>query len=797
MILLPWNLRRQNARTLCLTLLLFTLSLVKHDHADAAENELRREINFNQEWRFLRTEQSGAEQTAFDDKQWLPVSLPHTPRIEPLVVLDQWQGLCWYRKSFDVPQAMAGKRLLLKFEGAMQVADVWLNGVHLTTHHGGYLPFSVDISKHVKIGEANLVAVRLDNRDNPEVPPGKPLKVLDFCLYGGLYRNVKLIVTDPLHVTDAVHANQEASGGVFVTCTQLTDAQATLQIKTHVLNNRDQQTPYKVENHLIDPEGKTVAGQGPKNFWELASGDEHSSVEMLMVANPQTWHPDHPHLYTVRTTISDADGPVDVVETRVGIRTIAFSAKEGFRINGERMYLRGTNRHQEYPYLGYALSDNAQYRDALKIKQAGFDFIRLSHYPHSTAFMDACDELGLVVMDCIPGWQFWGGEKFRERSLQDCRDMIHRDRNHPCVVLWEVSLNETKQMDDAYIIAAHDLTHREYPGDQCYTCGWVDRYYDVYVQARQHGGCHDYTNAENANKACLVSEYGDWEYYAQNAGLDQPGFKNLKKDDRNSRQLRAAGERRLLQQAMNFQEAHNDNLSTPAVGDGLWVMFDYNRGYFDNIEASGPMDIFRLPKFGYYFFRSQRSGSPVVRIANHWTDQSPTNVRVYSNCDEVELTLNGRSLGRRKPTQDAFSKRLPHPPFHFDVEKFEPGVLQAAGFNNGQEVVRHEVRTPEAASRLMLTVDQSERPLQADGADALFVYASVVDQHGTVVPADTRSITFEVTGPAQLIGKNPLPAEAGIATILLQSKTNPGEITVTATALNLEPATIKTTSAPQ
>ena len=774
-----------------LMIVLFVIATVGQEGVRVARAEVRRGIDFNQGWLFSRSEPSGAEQTVFDDSRWLPVSLPHTPRIEPLVVVDQWQGLCWYRKSFEVTQAMAGKRLLLKFEGAMQVAEVWINGVHLTTHHGGYLPFSVDISKHVKFGEANLLAVRLDNRDNSEVPPGKPLEVLDFCLYGGLYRNVKLIVTDPLHVTDAVHANQEASGGVFVTCTQLTDTQATLQIKTHVRNDRAEQTECKVENVLIDPAGNiVVTGLGPAMAWgrELAPGTDRTSIKKLIVANPQTWHPDHPHLYTVRTTISDANGPVDVVETRIGIRTIAFSATEGFQINGERMYLRGTNRHQEYPYLGYALSDNAQYRDALKIKQAGFDFIRLSHYPHSTAFMNACDELGLVVMDCIPGWQFWGGEKFRERSLQDCRDMIRRDRNHPCVVLWEVSLNETKQMDDAYIVAAHGLTHREYPGDQCYTCGWVDRHYDVYVQARQHGGCHDYTNAEDANKACLVSEYGDWEYYAQNAGLDQPGFKNLKKEDRNSRQPRASGERRLLQQAMNFQEAHNDNLSTPAVGDGLWVMFDYNRGYFDNIEASGPMNIFRLPKFGYYFFRSQRSGSPVVRIANHWTDQSPTTVRVYSNCDEVELTLNGRSLGRRKPTQDAFSKRLPHPPFHFDIKKFEPGLLLAVGMNDGKEVVRHKVRTPEAPSRLTLSFDQSGRSLQADGADALFAYASVVDEHGTVVTSDERKITFEVTGPGRLIGQNPMPAEAGIATILLQAGTKPGEVLVTAKASGVESA---------
>ena len=247
---------------------------------------------------------------------------------------------------------------------------------------------------------------------------------------------------------------------------------------------------------------------------------------------------------------------------------------------------------------------------------------------------------------------------------------------------------------------------------------------------------------------------------------------------------------------MNFQEAHNDNLSTPAVGDGLWVMFDYNRGYYDNIEASGPRDIFRLPKFGYYFFRSQRSGSPVVRIANHWTDQSPRTVRVYSNCDEVELTLNGRIIARRQPTQNAFSNRLPHPPFHFDIDKFEPGVLLATGFDEGKEVARHQVRTPTEASRLQVRFDQGGRPLQADGADAVFVYASIVDEHGTIVPSENREVTFEVTGPARLIGQNPMPAEAGIASILLQAGTDPNEVTVTAKASGIESAQSKITVFP-
>jgi len=767
------------------------------DHVERSSRP-RQVVDFNHGWRFLRADQNDAFEVESDDQHWQHVTLPHTARVEPLVVVDLWQGTCWYRKPFSIPKKFQGKKIFVEFEASMQVADVWINGQHKTTHHGGYLPFSIDITDEVRLSAENLLAVKLVSQDDPDVPPGKPRESIDFCLYGGLYRNVRLLVVDRLHVTDPVYAAKQASGGVFVTCSQLSDDSATVQIKTHLLNERDAETSLRVEQRLIDPGGH-LAGRVVSESATISAGDEQTLEQVVEIKQPRAWHPHHPHLYTLKTIVSDQNGPVDAIETRVGLRRISFSAKEGFVINGERMFLRGTNRHQEYPYLGYALSDNAQYRDARKIKEAGFDYIRLSHYPPAPAFLDACDELGLVVMDCIPGWQFMGGETFRQRALQDCRDMIRRDRNHPCVVLWEVSLNEAKQMDEAFVAAAHEIAHAEYPGDQCFTAGWVDIHYDVFGQARQHGGCHDY---DHGDKACVVSEYGDWEYYAQNAGLDQPGFRDLLQEERNSRQLRRAGEKRLLQQAMNFQEAHNDNLSTLAVGDSLWVMFDYNRGYEDSIESSGPMDIFRLPKFSYYFFRSQRdpdvdqsaANRPMVHIANYWTPESPTTVRVFSNCEEVALSLNGQLVEQRRPDRDAFSNRLAHPPFHFDIESFEPGELRAVGLIQGQKVARHEVRTPGNPVGLALCVDRSGRPLAADGADAVFVYAAVVDEHGTTLPADQRPIKFEISGPARLIGKNPIPAEAGVATILVVGGAQPGKITLTASAEGLEPARIQINS---
>ena len=751
-------------------------------NAETVSGDFKRGMDFNRDWKFLRCEPvqdtRPFEAIALDDTGWQDVWLPHTPRIEPLVVNDQWQGICWYRKYFSVDSSYRNKKIFLEFEGAMQIADVWINAAHQTTHYGGYLPFTIDITDAVDFGHKNVIAVRLDNRDNTEIPPGKPLHLLDFCMYGGIYRNVKMHIIDPLHISDAVYTNQEGGGGVFIRYENVSAEQATLLIQTHIVNASSKIRSFQIVSELLD---KQSSNQGTVTHGDqLLAGTNRYILQTMTLKNPALWNPEHPDLYTVRSKIIENGRICDSLDTRIGIRSISFSA-DGFLINGEKMFLRGANRHQEYPYIGYALSDNAQKRDAINIKKAGFDFVRLSHYPQSPAFMDACDELGIAVMDCIPGWQFMGDGRFRELCFQNCRDMIRRDRNHPCVVLWEVSLNETR-MDEAFLNETHTIAHMEYPGSQCYSCGWIDRVYDVFIQARQHGGCHGY---HHGDKACLVSEYGDWEYYAQNAGFDQPGFRDLEPEARNSRQLRSAGEKRLLQQTMNFQEAHNDNLSTPAVGDGLWVMFDYNRGYADNIEASGTMDIFRLPKFSTYFYRSQRSpedpfSAPMVHIASYWSTQSSQSVKVFSNCDEVRLSLNGKEIERRSPDTGRFCENLSFPPFTFGPVVFKSGELRASGLIEGREAVSHSVRTPQPSTAIQLNVALEGISPAAGQKDVFIVHAVIRDKQGTQVPDAVDSVLFSLSGPGNLIGQNPISAEAGIASILVETSGQAGTLQILA-----------------
>lgn len=739
--------------------------------------------NFDYGWQFYRSDDTLSAPPA--DAQWETVDLPHTARIEPLTVNDQWQGICFYQKSFSLPKGYRNKTVSLQFDAAMNVAEVWVNGHKLAHHMGGYLPFVVNIDDVARFDTLNTVQVRLDNRDNAITGP-KPLEILDFNMYGGLYRHVHLVAKNKIHLTNPMQVDVVAGGGVFFVTTQASRQQASVEIRAHVQNQTDASARIEVTHTLSDASGKVVT------VIETGKHDVTPHQAKQFVANgqvdaPRLWSPAAPHLYTLKTEVFANGELTDTQTDRVGIRTVQITP-EGLWLNGEKTFLRGVNRHQEYPYVGYALSDAAQYRDAYRIKQAGFDFVRSSHYPMSPAFLDACDELGILVLNAILGWQYFGGDEFEKLALRSSRELIRRDRNHPSVFAWELSINETS-MPQSFTDSAHLIAHEEFPYNGTYSAGWVRQSYDIYIEARQH------RHGLYPDKPLLVSEYGDWEYYAQNAGFNQQEWKDLLEEERNSRQPRFAGEKRMLQQALNIQEAHNDNLSTHAFADGYWVMFDYNRGMAPDHEYSGVMDIFRLPKFGYYFFKSQRSVSattpfatPVVYIASHWLPQVSQNVRVFSNCHEVELFVDGQSVGRQKPDQNALTTHLNHPPFTFNVECQQAGSLKAIGYIDGKTVTEHVVGTPSSPVRLMLQVDESGKAPATN--DVVFVYAMITDAQGNVVHLDDREVTFAVNG-AQLVSPTTVKAEAGIATAVIRTPIAPSAINITATAQGLEGATLR------
>jgi beta-galactosidase len=757
----------------------------------------RQTISFNTNWQFCNEEDFKASLNInpgdkdFSYSDWQTVNLPHTAKVEPLVIKEPWVGISWYKKDFTPRPEWKNKKVFIQFEAAMQQTEVWLNGKHLLTHFGGYLPFTVDISKEIIFGKSNRLLVKTDNHDNPDVPPGKPIKDLDFCYYSGIYRNVSLIITNPLHITDAVLENKTASGGIRVWYPDVSSYSAKVAVLTHIKNEAGKAKDFYLISKIIDKSGKTVVtATSVKN--RIAADSEKSILQTFQIANPSLWHPDHPDLYTLKVSIKENNVIVDEIKTKIGIRKFELKSERLF-INGEPLLLVGTNRHQEYPYIGNAMSDNAQYRDAIKIKEAGFNMVRLSHYPQSPAFMSACDELGILTIASIPGWQFVGKDTFMQRSYQNARDLIRRDRNHACIAFWELSLNESS-MPDAFMKQMAAIAKEESPESKLITCGWINNYYDVFIPARQHARFPNYWKKYNSATPLFTGEYGDWEYFAQDAGLNQAGYAGLKNDERTSRQLRGDGEKRLLQQTLNFQEAHNDNLRNPHLGDANWLMFDYNRGYSPDIESSGIMDIFRLPKFAYYFYRSQ--SKPTLKIASYWNEKSDfSHIKVFSDCEEVALYLNNRLVEKKMSGSDKTSDILFCPPFVFNVKGFEPGSLKAVGYIKNEAVIEDMVTTEGQATCIKLTYDTSSRPLKADGADVVFVYATICDAKGNQVFESNALVQFTIKGNGKLIGQNPINAEAGISSILLQASAIPGNITVEAKSEVLIPAKISITTA--
>jgi beta-galactosidase len=703
--------------------------------------------------------------------EWETVSLPHNAVVTDLDGGGHWQGFCEYKRKLRAENPGPEERFSLYFHGAMHTAEVSLDGALLARHEGGYLPFEVDVTQALTDGKEHELSVRLDNRDNPLVPPGKPLTELDFSFYGGLYRGVELRRRASLHVTDAATAGVPMGGGLFIHTTRAGGVFADVAATVHVANASAMPQAASVKVEILSPDGAVADAEVSQRETIAASGSRTFSF-CIQLHRPALWSVEKPILHTLRATVRDASGKVtDVRDERFGIRSLSLSRSGGLILNGRRIRPRGTNRHQDHPYAGYALSPAEERRDAIRIKQAGFDYVRLSHYPQSKAFLDACDELGILVMAAIPGWQFCGGEEFQKACVETARSLIRRDRNHPSVLLWEVSLNET-EMPETLMRALQAVRNEELPEEGYYSCGWKDAF-DVYLRARQHGEIHSW---QNGDKALVISEYGDWEYYAANEGFDQKSGRGLLNPAKNSRALPGDGEAKLLQQAANFAEALDDTLASPAATCGQWCMFDYPRGYEKFRASCGVMDFFRLPKAAYHFYRSQRSASesgrgwscgPVVFVATRWEAGPARDVTVFTNAEEIRLSLNGREIAHGVPDREKYP-HLPHPPVVFRNVPFEAGELVAEGFEGGKPVARHSIRTPGPAAALRLTLDtMGVAPAEGEG-DLLFVRAETVDAAGTLVPSRSDAVTLSVAGKAEVLGPSTAKAEAGIASFVLR-----------------------------
>ncbi len=771
----------------------------------------RKKLNMNASWAFYRGDLPGAEKSNFNDTDWNAISIPHVMRLEKKHNGGAaiYQGIGWYRKYFKINKEEKGSRITLHFDGIQTNSTVFLNGEKLTTHYGGYLGFVVDITGKVKFEENNVLAIRVSNIDDAQTPPGKPLAKLDFNYYGGIYRNVKLLITSPVYISDPLEADKIAGGGLFLTYPKVSKEFATVNVKTHVVNSSGKLCRISLSTILQNQEDKIIT----EKTEEISSGGAAVS-QTLSVKQPKLWHPDHPYLYKVISRVFVDNKLVDETSTQAGIRTISFKSPtgkaDGFYINGEKLYLRGANRHQNYQTIGDAASNSMQYRDALQIKKGGFNSVRAAHYPQSPAFLDACDELGLLVIECEPGWQYFSKDSvFINRTYQNVREMIRRDRNRPSVFLWETSLNESPSAD-FWAKEAVRIAHEEMPNGQMFTADDFfakgKKFYDVSYKVINEDGTDPMPEMPS-----LTREWGDtW-------------LADVTKEN-GLRASRKYTEKGLLAQCILRQNALNGSVSeaegaywdharldaNPRLGGYfLWSFNDYTRGYDTVTAFSGVVDIDRYEKFGYYQLQAMQSArnpvyGPMVYIASF--NNQPRldhDIVVFSNCDRVRFYRNGKFIKEITRTENA--KTAPYiaakggsPYFLFKTEQYEPGELRADGYLDDKLVVSHKVNTPGVADHLEIEIAHRDIQPVANQSDMIHFYVKVCDKDGNLVsntkPLQSYLINLAVSGNGALIGADlegtgfKQITEGGIAYGVIRTTGTAGAIKVIAGSIGLKDA---------
>jgi len=588
--------------------------------------------NFNQAWKFKRADVTGADATTFDDSAWDDVGLPHSFSLPYFMASKFYVGYGWYRKHFTVPSSWTGKSVALEFQAAFDQAEIYVNGQKVGTHLGGYNGFSIDVTAAIKTGD-NVVAVRLNNKWNAQLPP----LTGDHTFQGGLYRDVFVVVTDPLRIT--------WYGTWVTTPTLATNAgsSSTVEIKTEVQNSRGAAVSATLKTDIVDKDGKivaTVSSQQQIDAGKTVTFDQTTAA----ISSPALWHPDHPTMYRALSHLSDATGVVDELTTPFGFRWFSWSASQGFSLNGVHTWIQGANVHQDHAGWGNGVTDAALVRDVKMVKDAGMNFIRGSHYPKAPAFADACDQLGLLFWSENNFWGGFGGsggwpyngaypstsadfDAFDANVLASLTDMIRIHRNHPSIIAWSMgnedffnggpadrviallkkSVMLTHQLDPAPTgrPAAIGGAQSKLGGIEPGTLGDVAGY---------NGDGVGYDNPGVPN---MVSEYGA-DVSSTRPGSYDPGWGNL-----------------TVSNGMAAQPAWRSGISR-------WCMFDYGSQMGTQYTNAGIVDYFRIPKRSYYWYR------------NAYAKVAPPTWPAAGTAAGLKLTSSTTTLTAVDGTQDAW-----------------------------------------------------------------------------------------------------------------------------------------------
>jgi beta-galactosidase len=763
---------------------------------------------FDADWRFHRGGAQGAEAADFDDSRWRKLDLPHDWSIEDLPgartpfaadAISQVSGgftvggTGWYRKTFNVPESEKGKRVVVQFDGVYMNAEVWLNGQRLGEHPYGYTSFWFDLTDKIKFGGANVLAVKVKNEgENSRWYSGS-----------GLYRHVWLKTLDPVHV---------AQWGTYVTTPEVSASSAKVSLKTRVQNEGDSAARVHLVTRILGPSGAEAARVEDSRSVEAKGSYEFEQGATL--TSPALWSPESPALYTAVSEVYREGRPADGVRTKFGVRSISFDAGRGFLLNGEPIKLKGGCLHHDNGPLGARAYDRAEERRVELLKAAGYNALRMAHNPPSPAFLDACDRLGVMVID--EAFDMWREGKnphdyhlfFDEWWRRDVESMVGRDRNHASIIMWSIG---------------NEIPNRAKP--------------ETVATAKALG---DYVRRLDPTRpvTSAVNDMGEDKdpYFAT---LDVAGY-NYMKDKYEADHARAP--KRVMVATESFPlEAFDYWMGVVdhpyVVGDFVWTAFDYVgeasigwRGYWQEssfypwtLAYCGDIDIcgWKRPQSFYrdalwkegqvsLFVKPPRpSFEPNPKRQPwskwHWDDVAadwnwegyenrPLEVNVYSSCEEVELFLNGTSLGRKPTNRSTRYTAVWQVPYR-------PGVLRAVGREGAREVHSAELRTAGEPARISLSADRAS--IKADGQDLSYVTVELVDARGVRNPKAENLVEFTVEGPGALVGvgnANPVSTESyqqprrrawqGRCLAVVKSGRQAGRIVLRASARGLRPATL-------
>ncbi len=723
----------------------------------------RRKESFNKGWRFQLGDHAGAKSADFNDAGWRALTLPHDWSIEGS--FDKANpakpeggalptGIGWYRKSFTVSATGKDKNVFISFDGVYQHSEVWLNGKYLGKRPNGYISFSYQIDKLLNWGGENVIAVRVDNSDQPNSR---------WYSGSGIYRNVWLEYVNPIHVKQ---------WGTFVSTPLVNEGRASVSVETKLTNNGATSATLTLKNTIIDPVGKRLISAS--KVLNLAVGEQGLS-QTLSVTAPKLWSVEKPQLYTMLTEVIQGGKVIDSYKTRFGIRYFNFDAKTGFSLNGVPMKILGVCLHHDLGALGTAVNTRAIERQLQLLKEMGCNGIRTSHNPPAPELLDLCDKMGFIVMD--ETFDMWAIKKnnrdyhldFPEWHKRDLEDHILRDRNHPSIFMWSIGNEIREQFDSTGIAVTKELsgivksldkmrlvtsalTEMNPEKNFIARSGALDLYGFNYNDLR-----YDSLPVKFKGRKFIASEttsaIATRGYYEMPHDTIQvwPVNSKVKFVSPNEQNTVTAFDN----VAAYWGTTHERNWQTvkrlPFMsGLYVWTGFDYlgepapftwpsRSAYFGIFDLAG------FPKDAYYMYKSEWTNKPVLHILPHWNWKTGQSIDVwayYSQADEVELFLNGQSQGVRKKEGEEL---------HVSWKvKYEPGTLKAVSRRNGVVVKEDIVKTAGVPAQIRLTADR--RMLSANAEDLSFITVDVLDADGNLVPDASNMINFAISGAGFIAG---------------------------------------------